>query len=105
MLLFVVDGSGFDGNEPATTLKNLLAELRMYDKKLLKKPGLVFANKSDIKCSLYAYGHLKLTDFCSTKKELGGAGRGSSSPWYACDHRKVYYMCIYHALTYMRLVD
>ena len=51
MLLFVVDGSGSDGNEPAVTLKSLISELRMYDKKLLKKPGLVFANKADIKCS------------------------------------------------------
>ena len=90
MLLFVVDGSGFDGNEPANTLKSLLKELRLYDKSLLKKPGLVFANKSDIKCTV-CYSMWTDNTLYSTEEEFGSTRRSCSPPWNACDYRKVFF--------------
>ena len=48
MLLYVVDGAGSEGREPAEELRSLKSELRMYDERMLAKPALVFANKCDL---------------------------------------------------------
>jgi GTPase involved in cell partitioning and DNA repair len=50
VLLYVLDGSAFDSTRtPAEDLKALLNELELYSKKLVKKPSLVFINKTDVK--------------------------------------------------------
>jgi len=49
VLLYVLDGSAFDVTRtPAQDLKALLNELELYSKKLVKKPSLVFINKTDV---------------------------------------------------------
>lgn len=49
VLLYVLDGSSFDSTRtPAEDLRALLNELELYSKKLVKKPSLVFINKTDV---------------------------------------------------------
>lgn len=48
-LLYVVDGAGTEGREPAEDLACLVEELRQYDDSLLEKPCFVFCNKAEIK--------------------------------------------------------
>ena len=55
LLLYVIDSAGGDnggsgGNEPAADLRALWKELKLYDEDLLKKPAMIFANKSDLHC-------------------------------------------------------
>mgnify|MGYP005994372701 CR=1 FL=1 len=46
----MLDGSAFDASRtPVADLKALLNELELYSKKLMKKPSLVFINKTDVK--------------------------------------------------------
>ena len=57
ILLYVVDGAGGDkggsgGNEPASDLKSLYKELKLYDEGLLQKPAMLFVNKSDLECKM-----------------------------------------------------
>jgi GTP-binding protein len=47
LLLIIVDMAGTDGRDPRDDYKQLLKELELYDKELLKKPRLVAANKMD----------------------------------------------------------
>lgn len=47
VLLYVVDGAAMDGREPRADLLSLQKELGLYDESLLRKPALVFVNKSD----------------------------------------------------------
>jgi GTP-binding protein len=47
--------AGTDARDPREDYRHLLRELKLYDPALLKKPCLVAANKTDIKCSA---GHL-----------------------------------------------
>ena len=60
LLLYVIDSAGGDnggsgGNEPAADLRALWKELKLYDEDLLKKPAMIFANKSDLHCQLIIY--------------------------------------------------
>jgi len=48
MLLFVIDMAGVDGREPWSDYRTLRRELRAHDKRLLKLPSLVVANKMDL---------------------------------------------------------
>ena len=48
LLVFLVDMAGTDARDPRDDYKHLLAELKLYDKKLLDKPRLVVANKMDL---------------------------------------------------------
>jgi GTPase involved in cell partitioning and DNA repair len=60
VLLYVLDGSAFDASRtPAQDLKALLNELELYSKKLMKKPSLVFINKTDVKGAF-------MMNYCST---------------------------------------
>jgi GTPase len=47
LLLIIVDMAGTDNRDPRDDYKQLLKELELYDKELLKKPRLVAANKMD----------------------------------------------------------
>ncbi len=47
VLLIIVDMAGTDNRDPRDDYKQLLKELELYDKSLLKKPRLVAANKMD----------------------------------------------------------
>ena len=44
------DNGGSGGSEPASDLRSLWKELKLYDETLLQKPALIFANKSDLLC-------------------------------------------------------
>ena len=44
----VIDGAGTDDREPVSDIRALLKELRLYDDNMLKKPIIMFANKSDL---------------------------------------------------------
>ena len=60
VLLFVVDGAGGDGgesggNNPASDLRCLWKELKLYDEALLTKPKILFINKSDLECKNVLY--------------------------------------------------
>ncbi len=48
LLLLIIDMAGVDGRSPEDDYKHLLAELKLYDPALLKKPRLVAANKMDL---------------------------------------------------------
>jgi GTP-binding protein len=48
VLVFLLDISGFTEQPPLTTLKTLMAELRSYDRHLLKKDFMVVGNKVDL---------------------------------------------------------
>ncbi len=48
LLLIIVDMAGNDGRDPAEDYRQLLAELKLYDPILLKKPRLLAANKMDL---------------------------------------------------------
>ena len=48
VLIHVVDVSGCEGRDPSEDYRKILAELEQYDPKLLKKPQIVAANKTDI---------------------------------------------------------
>lgn len=48
LLLFVLDGAGSEGRDPADDFRALVLELKMYDPSLLDKPAVIFANKSDL---------------------------------------------------------
>ncbi len=48
MLLHVVDAAGTEGRDPVNDLKVMMDELRRYDDRLLEKPMLIAANKTDI---------------------------------------------------------
>jgi GTPase involved in cell partitioning and DNA repair len=54
VLLVVLDGAGSEGRAPMADLDALLYELRKYDRSMLKKPMLVFANKTDLLAGLNA---------------------------------------------------
>jgi GTP-binding protein len=47
LLLIILDMAGTDNRDPRDDYKQLLKELELYDKALLKKPRLVAANKMD----------------------------------------------------------
>jgi hypothetical protein len=46
--LYVIDGAGTDERHPNDDFKSLMKELKLYDPELLKKPAVMFINKSDI---------------------------------------------------------
>ncbi|TAG28560.1 MAG: GTPase ObgE [Verrucomicrobia bacterium] len=48
ILMFLLDMAGTDERDPREDYATLLAELKAYDPKLLKKPRLVVANKTDL---------------------------------------------------------
>lgn len=48
LLLLIIDMAGVDNRDPGDDYKHLLAELKLYDPALLKKPRLVAANKMDL---------------------------------------------------------
>ncbi|AHF92129.1 GTPase [Opitutaceae bacterium TAV5] len=48
LLMFLIDMAGTDEREPGDDYATLLAELKAYDRTLLKKPRIVVANKMDI---------------------------------------------------------
>jgi GTP-binding protein len=48
LLLFLLDMAGTDERDPRQDYATLLAELKAYDPKLLKKPRVVVANKMDL---------------------------------------------------------
>lgn len=48
LLMFLIDMAGVDGRDPREDYATLLAELKLYDPKLLKKPRVVVANKVDL---------------------------------------------------------
>lgn len=48
LLMFLLDMAGVDNRDPRDDYATLLAELKLYDKSLLKKPRLVVANKMDL---------------------------------------------------------
>ncbi len=48
LLLLIIDMAGVDNRDPSDDYKHLLAELKLYDPALLKKPRLVAANKMDL---------------------------------------------------------
>jgi GTP-binding protein len=48
VLVLMIDMAGFDGRDPRDDYRHLLAELKLYDPALLKKPRLVAANKMDL---------------------------------------------------------
>ena len=50
-LLFVVDGAATESRLPHMDFRSLVKELGLYDPELLRKPALVFANKTDLSCS------------------------------------------------------
>ena len=58
MLLFVIDGAGTESRSPAEDLHCLINELSEYDYSLLKKPLLVFSNKSDVKGNLLFFSDI-----------------------------------------------
>jgi GTPase involved in cell partitioning and DNA repair len=45
----VVDGSGSDDRLPGEDLKSLVMELKSYDRTLIRRPAVVFLNKTDLK--------------------------------------------------------
>lgn len=48
VLIHVVDVSGSEGRDPSDDYRKIIAELREYDPKLLRKPQIIAANKTDI---------------------------------------------------------
>ena len=48
VLLVLIDMAGTDGRDPRSDYKQLLHELKLYDRALLDKPRLVAANKMDV---------------------------------------------------------
>lgn len=48
LILFVVDGSGFSGEEPLDALQQVREELSKYRRDLSLRPGLVAVNKGDL---------------------------------------------------------
>jgi GTP-binding protein len=48
ILLFVVDMAGVDGRDPGEDYHNLLQEIGLYDRALLKRQQLLIANKMDL---------------------------------------------------------
>ena len=48
VLIHVVDVSGSEGRDPVEDYQKIIAELEQYDPKLLRKPQVVAANKTDI---------------------------------------------------------
>jgi GTP-binding protein len=48
LLVILIDMAGTDAREPKNDYKQLLRELELYDRLLLKKPRLVVANKMDV---------------------------------------------------------
>jgi len=48
VLLVLIDMAGTDGRDPRSDYKQLLHELKLYDRALLEKPRLVAANKMDV---------------------------------------------------------
>jgi GTP-binding protein len=58
MLIFVIDAAGSESRKPHHDLRHLIQELKLYDPSLLKMPGVVFANKSDIKENLQLYSSM-----------------------------------------------
>lgn len=48
VLIHVVDVSGSEGRDPVEDYRKIISELEQYDPKLLKKPQVVAANKTDI---------------------------------------------------------
>lgn len=47
-MLYVLDGSGFSGEEPLDAFKQVREELKNYRKDLSKRPALVAVNKVDL---------------------------------------------------------
>jgi len=48
LLLVMVDMAGTDGRDPREDYRHLLAEMKLYDPALLKKPRILAANKMDL---------------------------------------------------------
>ena len=48
VLIHVIDVSGSEGRDPSDDYRKIIAELREYDPRLLKKPQIIAANKTDI---------------------------------------------------------
>lgn len=51
ILLFVLDGAGFEGRDPLSDYRTLISELKAYDSKLLDRPRLIALNKIDLESS------------------------------------------------------
>lgn len=67
VLLFVVDAASTEGRKPADDLRSLIHELRKYDHRLLQKPALVFANKSDLPIEVQ---HMRLLRLLAKQHKL-----------------------------------
>ena len=48
VLIHVIDVSGSEGRDPSDDYRKIIAELREYDPRLLRKPQIIAANKTDI---------------------------------------------------------
>lgn len=48
IIVYVVDGSGYEDRRPSSDLTVLINELRHHDRKLMGKPSVVFLNKMDV---------------------------------------------------------
>ncbi len=48
VLIHVIDVSGSEGRDPSDDYRKIIAELKEYDPKLLRKPQIIAANKTDI---------------------------------------------------------
>lgn len=48
LLLFLIDMSGADGREPVEDYLNLINEVQLYDRQIMKRPRILAANKMDL---------------------------------------------------------
>ena len=48
LLLFLIDMSGTDERKPVDDYLNLVNEVQLYDRQLMKRPRLLVANKMDL---------------------------------------------------------
>jgi len=51
VIVYLLDGAGYDGREPADDYRVLRSELAAYDPKMLERPYLILLNKSDLEQS------------------------------------------------------
>lgn len=66
VLIHVVDVSGSEGRDPVEDYRKIMSELEQYDPKLLKKPMIIAANKTDIVTDTEKYD-----EFMALMKEEG----------------------------------
>lgn len=66
VLIHVVDVSGSEGRDPVEDYRKIISELAQYDPRLLKKPQVVAANKTDI-----VFDQEKYDEFMKVMEEEG----------------------------------